>query len=45
MFKKMNILALTLFICAGIGLSACETFEGAGQDIESAGESIQDAAN
>ncbi len=45
MIKKLNILTLTLFICAGLGLSACETFEGAGQDIENAGQTIQDAAN
>lgn len=28
-----------------IGLAACETVEGVGEDVENAGEVIQDAAN
>ncbi|MCB9980381.1 MAG: entericidin A/B family lipoprotein [Rhodospirillales bacterium] len=28
-----------------LGLCACETMEGAGRDIEHAGESVQDAAD
>ena len=40
--KMMTIFALGLL---SLGLAACETMEGAGKDIEHAGESIQDAAN
>lgn len=39
----LSLALLTLFT-AGLGLSACETLEGAGRDIEHAGESVQDAA-
>ncbi|GAC35515.1 entericidin A/B family lipoprotein [Paraglaciecola polaris] len=28
-----------------LGLTSCATIDGAGQDIESAGEAVQDAAN
>ena len=45
MFKDMKILSLLAISVAVIGLSACETVDGAGRDIENAGESIQDAAN
>ncbi|MCS5597880.1 MAG: entericidin A/B family lipoprotein [Alphaproteobacteria bacterium] len=45
MLKKLNIFILTVLAIAGLTLSACETIEGAGQDIENAGHSIQDAAN
>ena len=38
-------MALTMLILAGAGLSACNTVEGAGRDIENAGESVQDAAD
>ncbi|MBF38487.1 MULTISPECIES: entericidin A/B family lipoprotein [Idiomarina] len=34
-----------LVTVAILGLSACETIEGAGQDLEKAGEAIQDEAN
>jgi predicted small secreted protein len=35
-----------LFVAiAVLGLSACETIEGAGRDLEKAGEAIQDEAN
>ncbi|ASG66057.1 entericidin A/B family lipoprotein [Idiomarina piscisalsi] len=34
-----------LVTVAVLGLSACETIEGAGQDLEKAGEAIQDEAN
>jgi entericidin B len=36
---------LTLIIATTLGLSACETVDGAGRDIENAGEVVQDAAN
>jgi entericidin B len=45
MLKRMNLLTLTIFALASISLAACQTVDGAGQDIENAGESIQDAAN
>jgi predicted small secreted protein len=38
----------TSFFClavAVVALSACETMEGFGQDVENGGEAIQDAAN
>ncbi|ATZ72299.1 hypothetical protein CWC33_00645 [Idiomarina sp. X4] len=34
-----------LVTVAVLGLSACETIEGAGKDLEKAGEAIQDEAN
>lgn len=40
--NKITTLLVLAFI--GFGLSACETMEGAGRDIEHAGESVQDAA-
>ncbi|QYX57785.1 entericidin A/B family lipoprotein [Roseovarius sp. SCSIO 43702] len=36
----LTALSLTAFL----GLSACETVEGAGRDIEKAGQNIEDAA-
>lgn len=36
---------ITLFLLTFLGLAACETVEGAGQDIESAGEAIQQESN
>lgn len=32
-------------IAAVLGLAACQTIEGLGQDVESGGEAIQDASN
>lgn len=40
--KKLSILFAVIGV---LGVSACETLDGAGRDIEKAGESIQDAAN
>lgn len=40
--KLLTIAMLTAFVGA---LAACETMEGAGQDIEAGGDAIQDAAN
>lgn len=37
-------LAAVLFLF-GLGLAACNTVEGAGQDIENTGEAVQDTAN
>jgi predicted small secreted protein len=33
-----------LFLAMSIGLSACNTFKGFGQDVERGGEKVQDAA-
>lgn len=43
--KLTQFIALALLVLGGFSLSACETFEGAGRDIENAGETVQDAAN
>lgn len=45
MFNKMKLLTVMCLAVLGLGLGACETIEGAGRDIENAGESVQDAAN
>lgn len=42
--KKINMLAL-LAMTALFGLSACNTMEGAGQDIQKAGEKIEQKAD
>lgn len=42
MFRNAMLMVLVM---AGLGLSACNTVEGAGRDIENAGETVQDAAN
>ncbi|MFA9477223.1 entericidin A/B family lipoprotein [Phycisphaerales bacterium AB-hyl4] len=47
-FGRRGLLSLALVAAFGIGgvsLTGCNTTEGAGQDIEAAGEGIQDAAN
>lgn len=43
MKKWMSMMLIALFSAAA--LSACNTVGGAGEDIESGGESIQDAAS
>ncbi|WP_074499190.1 MULTISPECIES: entericidin A/B family lipoprotein [Thalassotalea] len=42
LIKLQSVLMLTIF---AISVSACATIEGAGKDIESAGEAVQDAAD
>lgn len=37
-------MVLALLMLGGAALSGCNTMHGAGQDIENAGESVQDAA-
>lgn len=37
--------ALAILLLIGVGVSACNTMEGAGQDIENTGEAIQNEAN
>jgi predicted small secreted protein len=44
-FSKMGIAMATLMMAAVLSLGACNTVEGVGEDTESAGEAIQDAAN
>jgi predicted small secreted protein len=44
MLINLRFLTLASLVFIGLGLSACETMEGAGRDIEHAGESVQDAA-
>lgn len=39
------IFMLGLLVLASITLAACETMEGAGEDIEDAGEAIQNEAD
>lgn len=43
--KKYQNIGLMLIVVAGLGLTGCNTVGGAGQDIENAGEAVQDAAN
>ena len=42
--NKLFATAFLLLLGSTIGLTGCETIEGAGQDIETVGESVQDAA-
>jgi predicted small secreted protein len=41
-FRFFTLLSLTI---VGVSLSACETMQGAGRDIEHAGQSIENAAD
>ena len=43
-FLKLGVLLIAVFICA-VYLSGCNTIQGAGEDVESLGGSIQDAAD
>jgi predicted small secreted protein len=45
MFMNTKLLLLLSLAVISLGLSACNTMEGAGRDIENAGESVQDAAD
>jgi len=45
MLNKTKFLTLIALGFLGIGLAGCETLDGAGRDIENAGEAVQDAAN
>ena len=38
-----RILALSLFLFGAIAVSGCQTLQGAGQDIENAGEGLEEA--
>ena len=39
-----NTIVFALLAALGLGLAACNTVRGAGQDLENAGEAVQDAA-
>ncbi|KXJ53467.1 MAG: entericidin [Thalassospira sp. Nap_22] len=40
-----KFLAILMISGMGLGLAACETAEGFGEDVEDAGEAIQDGAS
>jgi len=42
---RITVLSLLMVMVVMCCLSACNTMEGAGEDIEEAGEAIQDAAD
>lgn len=42
---KMKLLSLLGLVIASISLTACNTVKGAGQDIEAAGDSIENTAS
>ena len=42
---KRNLSVLLLALMAAMVLGGCNTIEGAGKDIEEAGEEVQDAAD
>lgn len=39
-----RLLALCMVLLGGLGLAACNTMKGAGQDVEAAGEQMSDTA-
>lgn len=43
--KLKTIFALALLSLASFSVAACNTVEGAGRDVENAGEAVQDAAD
>jgi predicted small secreted protein len=45
MSKNMIISAVAILAVAGLGLQACNTFRGAGKDIQRGGEAMENAAN
>lgn len=44
MLTNIRFLTIISLAVIGLGLSACETMEGAGRDIQSAGQSVEEAA-
>lgn len=44
MITKTTFLTILALSALTLGLTACNTLDGAGQDIENAGEAVQDAA-
>ena len=45
MKKNTKFLALIFIAVLGFNLNACNTIDGAGKDIENAGEAVQDSSN
>ncbi len=45
MLTNIRFLTLLSLAVVGLGLSACETMEGAGRDIQNAGEAVEGAAD
>ena len=45
MFTNVRLCMILSFAIVSLGLSACNTMEGAGRDIGNAGEAIEDAAD
>ncbi|WP_340151176.1 entericidin A/B family lipoprotein [uncultured Sneathiella sp.] len=43
--KQLRYFVLALFTMSALSLTACETMEGAGKDIEKAGKAIQEEAD
>jgi predicted small secreted protein len=43
-YSNLKLAALLALALGSMALTACNTVEGAGQDIENAGEAVQDAA-
>lgn len=43
--KKPNFKLMGLVVAATLSLAACNTIEGAGKDIESVGEEVEEAAS
>jgi predicted small secreted protein len=44
MSKSKSILSLLVLILMSLSVTACNTVEGAGRDLEEAGEEVQEAA-
>jgi predicted small secreted protein len=44
MSRKSEIVTIVFLAVASLGMSACQTVDGAGKDIQKAGESIQDSS-
>ena len=42
--RQLSLLAVVMLALAASGLSACNTVEGAGKDIEATGDAIKDSA-
>jgi predicted small secreted protein len=40
-----KIISILCLVAMSVGLSACNTIKGAGKDVESGGEKVQDAAS
>jgi predicted small secreted protein len=45
MLTNLRTLILLSFATSSLGLAACNTIEGAGHDIENAGEAVQESAD